>query len=154
MLHLHYSVLFLWLLKLAAAQTSMSMEEAELDGLEPEEIYEALFEAEPSSAPEAEGESGWDELVHKFLPARDIMQRTLQGYARDIFFQSLRNIKQYGLYKKAGFYYRESAEGREQLVIPNDADLRRDILYEVHDQAYSGHPGIKRTQFNLKREYW
>ena len=56
-------------LKVAAAQTSMSMEEAELDGLEPEEIYEALFEAEPSSAPEAEGESGWDELVHKFLPA-------------------------------------------------------------------------------------
>ena len=39
-------------------------------------------------------------------------------------------------------------------MVPSDTDLKRDILYEAHNSAYSGHLGITKTQRLLERHYW
>ena len=42
----------------------------------------------------------------------------------------------------------------ERIYIPNNNDLKEEILREHHDPADVGHPGQHRTQELIKRTYW
>ena len=41
-----------------------------------------------------------------------------------------------------------------KLCVPDNQDLRRQLLKEAHDNASAGHPGIKRTLWKLQDSYW
>jgi hypothetical protein len=56
-----------------------------------------------------------------------------------------------------GFYLTEegtlkTTSGRT--VIPNDAELRRNILDEAHQTRYTVHPGNNKMYQDLKRKFW
>ena len=41
-----------------------------------------------------------------------------------------------------------------RLCIPNDQNLKRDILEEGHSYAYAMHPGSTKLYRNLREHYW
>ncbi|NHV87501.1 hypothetical protein HA385_23185, partial [Escherichia coli] len=42
-----------------------------------------------------------------------------------------------------------------RVCVPQDADIRRQILYECHDSPSAGHPGIRKTYAHVRRHfYW
>lgn len=41
-----------------------------------------------------------------------------------------------------------------RLCIPNDTNLKRELLSEAHNSAYSIHPGCTKMYNDLKRHYW
>ena len=42
-----------------------------------------------------------------------------------------------------------------QDIVPQDNDIRRQILYECHDTPSAGHPGIRKTYTHVRRHfYW
>ena len=42
-----------------------------------------------------------------------------------------------------------------RVCVPQDADIRRQILYECHDSPSAGHPGIRKTYAHARRHfYW
>ena len=73
--------------------------------------------------------------------------RIVMGYVSDPWFLQQPNIKDLTLVDS--LYYFNGA-----IVVPSDIDLKRDILYEAHNAAYSGHLGITKTQRLLERHYW
>jgi hypothetical protein len=44
--------------------------------------------------------------------------------------------------------------GDTKIVIPNDAELRRDILNEAHKTRYTVHPGSTKMYQYLKKKFW
>ena len=76
--------------------------------------------------------------------------RIKAAYANDPDFQDQSKLAGWHLTKKDGMYLRP--DGR--VAVPNDAELRRALLAEYHDEVYSGHRGIKRTQEAISRTYW
>ena len=42
----------------------------------------------------------------------------------------------------------------DALVIPAHESLREDIMYNMHDSSIAGHPGIRRTKYLMRMEYW
>jgi hypothetical protein len=43
---------------------------------------------------------------------------------------------------------------KNQICVPNAGDLRKTILREAHDSAYSIHPGSTKMYQDLKQRYW
>jgi hypothetical protein len=43
---------------------------------------------------------------------------------------------------------------KNRICVPDVADLRKTILREAHDSAYSIHPGSTRMYQDLKQRYW
>jgi len=43
---------------------------------------------------------------------------------------------------------------KSQIVVPDDVDLRRQIIAECHDTPYSGHYGIEKTRKAVGRLFW
>ena len=43
---------------------------------------------------------------------------------------------------------------RNQLVLPDNAALKRSIMEELHDTPAAGHPGVTRTVELISRYYW
>ena len=42
-----------------------------------------------------------------------------------------------------------------RVCVPQDTDIRRQILYECHDSPSAGHPGIRKTYAHVRRHfYW
>jgi hypothetical protein len=59
--------------------------------------------------------------------------------------------------KAPGFYFTEDDLLRTcdaRTVIPNDAELRRDILNESHKTRYTVHPGSTKMYQDLKKGFW
>jgi len=53
-----------------------------------------------------------------------------------------------------GLIYFSTDDGAEQRVlVPNDADLRTNIMYEYHDTPTSGHVGREKTYVSLARDF-
>jgi hypothetical protein len=59
--------------------------------------------------------------------------------------------------KAPGFYFTEDdllRTGDARTVIPNDAELRRDILNEAHKTRYTIHSGSTKMYQDLKKGFW
>jgi hypothetical protein len=82
------------------------------------------------------------------LDLTGISDRIHKAYSKDPWFADVNNTKQ--LTNVGGFWY----QGRDKLVVPNDATLREELLYEAHDAPYSGHLGVDKTYHTLQRHYW
>ena len=76
-----------------------------------------------------------------------LMRRIRVGYSVDPWFMDDTNIAK--LKQEAGMWYFDN-----RIVIPHIPQLKRDILFEVHETPYSGHLGTRRTKCLLKRRYW
>jgi len=72
------------------------------------------------------------------LGLQDLMDGTRRGEATGFF------LTGEGMLKTSG--------GR--IVIPNDAELRRDILDEAHQTRYTVHPGNNKMYQDLKKKFW
>lgn len=84
------------------------------------------------------------------LTVGDIGAQICEGYAGDPRFQQ-RKPKAAGvrLKQRDGFWYRKN-----QIVVPNNPELRKQILKEYHDTPFSGHSGPSRTQEAIQRTFW
>ena len=72
------------------------------------------------------------------------------GYASDPFYTSpTRRLPPFVVAISDGFYY-----AADRLCVPNIPSLRLRLLHELHDAAYSGHPGFDRTLATARRLYW
>ncbi|PKI63640.1 hypothetical protein CRG98_015958 [Punica granatum] len=41
-----------------------------------------------------------------------------------------------------------------RICVPDDAELKREILAQAHGSPYAMHPGSTKMYYNLKRSYW
>ena len=89
-----------------------------------------------------------DTLKGAMLPAM------AEAYDKDTWFASHRNTRSLRLDPASGLWYRKSAAGHEQIVVPNSADIKTYILREFHDAPMHGHPGQERTQHAIERTFW
>ncbi|GMF24820.1 unnamed protein product [Phytophthora fragariaefolia] len=51
-------------------------------------------------------------------------------------------------------YYQVDVGDEPRIVVPNDEDLRRHVLYEAHDTPLSGHLGREKTYTSVARNFW
>jgi len=82
------------------------------------------------------------------------LDRIRQAQENDLELQDL--IDRTKRREASGFYLTEegtlkTSNGRT--VIPNDAELRRDILDEAHQTRYTVHPGNNKMYLDLKRKF-
>jgi hypothetical protein len=57
----------------------------------------------------------------------------------------------------SGFHFTDDGllkMGDARIVIPNDVELRRDILDEAHKTRYTIHPGSTKMYQDLKKKFW
>ena len=83
----------------------------------------------------------------------------LKGYSNDIWFKDPKNLT--NLYKgENDIWYRNprptkiNPHPKPQLVIPNDSELKKQLLNESHNPLYAGHPGVQAMYQNLHRSFW
>ena len=76
-----------------------------------------------------------------------LVERLRQGYAQDPFFVSPTNRQLFD--EREGLLY---YKGR--VCVPDDPELRRTLLRELHETEYSGHFGIRRTLDAVSRLYY
>jgi transposase InsO family protein len=114
-------------------------------------------------------------LTVTHLPPRDpvpsaIRQLIVHGYTTDSFFsnpsatmglqKSLDGLwRGGGAITGSGFTaaltaFSSQRPSASQVVVPDDQQLKRDLLHEFHDSSSAGHPGIDRTLELLARYYW
>jgi hypothetical protein len=103
---------------------------------------------EPHAEPQYEDDTTGEEKLNP------VITKLLQGYANDPWFKQQSNLK--GLHQgENGVWYRKTKLPQiVQIVIPNNDDLKKEILRECHDTLYSGHPGVQSTYQNIFRRYW
>ena len=77
----------------------------------------------------------------------DIPALIRQSYGTDPWFSDQNNLK--SLTMKEGLWYRGTG-----LVVPDAHDMRKRILYELHDAPYSGHGGLTKTYRAVLRLFW
>ena len=51
-------------------------------------------------------------------------------------------------------YYAIDEQDASRVVVPNDSDLRHNILYEYHDSPTAGHLGREKTFLGVSRDYY
>ena len=79
-----------------------------------------------------------------------IASRIHEGYQHDPWFkdpQNLANLTQ----DEYGMWHRKEDKA---VIVPNYKDVRRDILYELHNTKYCGHLGVKKTRARVQHRYW
>jgi hypothetical protein len=77
----------------------------------------------------------------------DFLTRVSAAYADDAWFTTPANVKE--LYSSDGLWFNQGA-----LVIPDDAQLRNEVLLECHSAPHAGHLGRERTLKLLRRYFW
>lgn len=77
----------------------------------------------------------------------DVVRLMQQGYANDPWFVHTTNTSLLSF--KDGLWWRG-----QQVVVPDVHGLRQEILHELHDAPYSGHPGVSKTLRSVQRMYW
>ncbi|GLC38245.1 hypothetical protein PLESTM_000703600 [Pleodorina starrii] len=88
-------------------------------------------------------------LASHVLPDSSITNAIRSGYTTDPMFSNPANIKPYLQRSTDGLFYFAN-----RIAVPNDPALRRRLLHEFHDAAYSGHPGFHRTLTAISTRYW
>ena len=59
-----------------------------------------------------------------------------------------------GLVFADGLWAMPRKAGPKVIAVPDTGDIRRDILHELHDSQYAGHPGMERTRQAIARLFW
>jgi hypothetical protein len=109
-------------------------------GTKPSSVTNATLPAPPASAQTLP-------LPGDAVEAVEVLQRLRQGYETDPWFQQPANLV--GLTQLEGIW-----KMGERLVVPDALDLRKSILYELHDAPYSGHMGIAKTLKAVEQTFW
>ena len=86
-------------------------------------------------------------------PNDTLMTRIIDAAGRDTWFQNPANTSKL-LSNPRGFYQREGGECEYRVVIPNDPDLKREIISRSHSDLLAGHPGRDRTIELIERTFW
>ena len=111
-----------------------------------EPLRQEDLEAPPVEPPVPQPPAPQEEEQH--TPLADLMTRIKDGYAKDPQFRRSRHTAKFTL--TDGYWFK----GR-QLVVPADAQLRKELVQYAHNPTYSGHTGKKRTLEHLARDfYW
>jgi hypothetical protein len=76
-----------------------------------------------------------------------LLELAVAGYGSDPWFADPKNLE--GLEQRDGLWWHNN-----RLAVPNYPGLREAILYEYHDAAYSGHPGVAKTMRAIQQMYW
>ena len=95
----------------------------------------------------AEEPLGVSQLVSTVRSDAEFVERVKRGYAADPFFTSPSNLQSFE--QRDGLLY-----FRGRVCVPDDAQLRRTLLREMHETEYSGHFGIRRTLDAVSRLYF
>ena len=105
-------------------------------------------EADPAAEPDQmEVDPPFSEVDQ---PAVDLLTQLQSGYQTDEWFSEEKNLKSAGLRLHDGLWLTMN----DQVAVPNVPGLREGIIYELHDVAYCGHPGITKTQKAVHALYW
>ena len=82
------------------------------------------------------------------LEAR-IADRLGDAYWGDEWFMEAANRE--GLERRAGLWY---LSGTDEIVVPADVELKRDIMRELHDCSMAAHRGVEKTLGKVRRLFW
>jgi hypothetical protein len=82
-------------------------------------------------------------------PSKSLLQELVAAYKADSRFSDAEFTKHYELDSSRGVWMTG-----EQVVVPNNPQLKRRILAEVHDARYAGHSGITKTYERMARSFW
>jgi hypothetical protein len=85
-------------------------------------------------------------------PASVFAARLKAGYRTDLSFTDAHFTAT--LTREHGLWTRSIHPERKQVVVPNDDDLRRDILAQYHAGPLAGHPGYSRLLELVSRTFW
>ena len=76
-----------------------------------------------------------------------LREHIIQGYIKDPWFADASNVSQ--LVNRQGLYWKHSA-----VAIPDHANLRQQLMRELHNTPCAGHLGVSRTTSLISRDYW
>ena len=83
-----------------------------------------------------------------------LLSRIADATQRDVWFQNPSHVVNL-LANPLGFFQREGEDECDlRIVVPNDPELKRDLIFEHHDTLLSGHPGRDRTIESIERKFW
>ena len=82
-----------------------------------------------------------------------LIQQIVSATKRDVWFQNPANLTKL-LANPRGFFQREGGECEYRIVVPNDPDLKRQIIERSHADPLAGHPGRARTIELIERNFW
>eukprot|EP00877_Chromochloris_zofingiensis_P011829 jgi/Chrzof1/68/Cz01g02130.t1 len=77
------------------------------------------------------------------------MDKVMKAYYFDEWFANSDNVSD--LINKDNLFWKQLPDGEKVLVIPNDAELRKQCIQEVHDNPTAGHFGIRKTYKYIAR---
>ncbi len=80
----------------------------------------------------------------------DLLAKVQEGYGSDPWFAEPSNISSARLHQVNGLWHTDN----NQVAVPDVPNLRQEILFELHDAPYSGHPGVAKTKQAVKNLYW
>ena len=81
------------------------------------------------------------------LKPSNLVKRLHDAYQDDPWFKETENVTK--LVYKEGLYYNGSC-----IVVPNNDKIKQELMFEVHNLPYAGHPGRDKTIQLLSRQFW
>ncbi|KAG2943647.1 hypothetical protein PC117_g9367 [Phytophthora cactorum] len=94
------------------------------------------------------------ELAHITRVTTDLYDRIRMAYRNDESLASLRSRLHRYEWQDGLLYYRVEPHEPPRVVVPNDEDLKFDILQEAHDAPSSGHLGREKTFVSVSQAFW
>ena len=82
----------------------------------------------------------------------DFCKRLHKAYKRDPYFQKYAHGKS-NMVLKEGLFFEKSDSAVRRLVVPNDDEIKTEIISQFHDAPIADHPGIHRTQQAIMQWY-
>ena len=104
-------------------------------------------------APALEGGDPAADAAFQEVHGTSLVQRIQQGYQKDAYYVSEAHAKA-GLIFADGSWAMPRGTGPKVIAVPDTGDIRGDILHELHDSQYAGHPGMERTRQAVARLFW
>lgn len=110
-----------------------------------------------------------EQFDHPKIPQSEIVTNIRKAYSDDIVTKSIINalsgenpraIEQIPLLDRYTLedgllYYWTPMDTKKRIVVPEDYEIRHQLLWEYHDAKLSGHPGIEKTYLLMKEFfYW
>ena len=120
-----------------------------LDGSQPEVHRSDATDLTPA----LEGGDPAADAAFQEVDCTSLVQGIQQGYKMDAYYASEAPAKA-GLIFADGLWFMPRGAGPKVVAVPDTGDIRRDILHELHDSQYAGHPGMERTRQAIARLFW
>ena len=110
---------------------------------EPALTAEPAHNAEP--APTADSTARTDEQTHT-VDTDDIAGQIAEAYAADPIFADEKRTKRWTFTDNLWWDH-------DEIVVPDNKDIKRRIMSEFHDSVYAGHLGVRKTVKNITRYF-